>query len=625
MCGICGIVLNTSTENFVDEHLLRKMTDVLVHRGPDQEGVHVFLNHKVGLGFRRLSIIDLFTGNQPLSNEDNSLWIVFNGEIYNFQELRLDLEKHGHIFRTQTDTEVILHAYEEYGEACVEHLRGMFAFAIWDEPQQRLIVGRDRLGKKPFYYYFGPEGFAFASEIKALLQIPWISRELDEEALVYYLNYKYIPAPFTILQYVKKIPPANILIFNANGNTIRTQVYWQVEYLPKLNFRLEEVQEYFLDLLRDAIRARLVGDVPIGALLSGGIDSSLIVALMAEMSDRVRTFTIGFDEAGFDERKFARIVASRYGTDHHELVVTPDMMDVLPQLVWYLDEPMADVSALPTFYVAKMARQHVTVVLNGDGGDENFGGYWHYGAALRAQRFQRLPEWVRIGGLLPFVSLINDRLSNPFLTHLDQYLEQSSLPLWRQHELRLTLFNTRQLQSMLLDQNDYTKTRYFDQFVLESKDLDGLDAMLRTDLLSFLPGQLLVKMDRMSMGNSLEARSPLLDHNVIEFAARLPTNYKIRGAKSKFLLRNLAKHYIPVQLSRRKKMGFGVPLERWLYSDFSSKIQDLLLDPHAKIYEYVRLDGVQKLLHCPISERYANSGRIWALLILEMWLKEVLK
>ena len=492
MCGICGGAIRLKSPQMIDMEILKRMSATLIYRGPDWDGSYLSPDHKVGLGFRRLSIIDLSGGNQPICNEDGSKQIVFNGEIYNFQELRLRLEGFGHSFHTHSDTETIIHAYEEYGLACVEYLHGMFAFALWDASQRKLLLVRDRLGKKPLYYWHGSQGLYFASELKALLQVPQMPRLVDEQALAEYFRYQYVPAPRSILQNVYKLPPAHTLVYDVEQNSLDISSYWQPEFEPKLSLSVPEAEEALLEELRRAVRQRLISDVPLGARLSGGIDLSLVVALMAEAGPQVKTFTIGFDDSKFDERPYARAVAERYSTDHHELVVCPDMLDVLPHLAWYLDEPMADPSALPTYYVSQMARKHVTVVLNGDGGDENFGGYWHHGASLAAQNFCWCPAGCgmesrqinRYSGRLPDYSLL------PRLAHR---LDEGDLQLWKLHESRLTLFDVEFLHSLLLPTTQYTLKSYFEQIYSGAPGLDDVDALLRARPLGVLPGQLLVK------------------------------------------------------------------------------------------------------------------------------------
>jgi len=624
MCGVCGGIIRPDSAQTMNVEIIRRMSNALVHRGPDRDGFFLSPDCKVGLGFRRLSVIDLSSGDQPISNEDSSIQIVFNGEIYNFRELRATLENRGHRFQTNSDTETIVHAYEEYGVDCVQRLHGMFAFALWDSSSRKLFLARDRLGKKPLYYWHGSHGFFFASELKSLLQIPETPRQVDERSLAEYFRYQYIPAPRSILQGVLKLPPAHTLIYDVEQNSLNLSNYWQPEFEPKLRLSMDEAEEALLEELRKAVRQRLISDVPLGALLSGGIDSSLVVALMAEAGPQVKTFTIGFDDSGFDERPYAREVANRYDTEHHELVVRPNMLDVLPRLAWYLDEPMADPSALPTYYVSQMARQHVTVVLNGDGGDENFGGYWHHGAALTAQQLSMLPTWLR-NGLLRLITQHGDRLSRiPLFSRLSRGLEQADWHLWKLHEIRMELFDTHSLQSLFPQAASLPSESNFERIYLQAQDLKSVDAMLRTDLLAVLPGQLLVKMDRMSMANSLETRSPLLDHKVVELAARLPANYKIAYRKKKILLRRLAARFIPNDLARRPKMGFAAPLQRWLYQEHAAPVRNILLDPQARIYEYVQRSAVKALLDCAPVERSTNSQRIWALLILENWLQGIL-
>ena len=624
MCGICGEAFRLSSPKMIDKGILKRMSTTLIHRGPDQDGFYLSPDYKVGLGFRRLSIIDLSSGDQPIGNEDGSIQIVFNGEIYNFRELRSTLEACGHSFRTKSDTETIVHAYEQYGVDCVKHLHGMFAFALWDASQRKMLLARDRLGKKPLYYWHGPQGLYFASELKALLQVPEMPRQVDQQALAQYLRYQYIPAPLSILQGVYKLLPAHTLVYELEKNSLEITSFWQPEFEPKLSLSMPEAEEALLDELRRAVRQRLISDVPLGVLLSGGINSSLIVALMAEAGPQVKTFTIGFDDADFDERSYARIVAERYSTDHHELVVRPDMLDVLPRLAWYLDEPMSDPSALPTYYVSKMARQHVTVVLNGDGGDEDFGGYWHHGATMAAQKLARVPGWLRHGLSRSITRYGNWLPEYSLLPRVARRLDEGDWPFWKLHESRLTLYDEHSLKSLVSSIALSTSESYFEQTYLNAPGLKGVDALLRADLLAFLPGQLLVKMDRMSMANSLETRSPLLDHKVVELAAQLPAKYKITSRKKKIILRHLAGRFIPSSLACRPKMGFGVPLERWLYREHKGAVRDILLNPNARIFEYVQLNVVRQLVECAPAMQPINSRRLWGLLILENWLHEIL-
>lgn len=626
MCGICGVVNLETSSNLVSLPLLRSMASTLIHRGPDSDGYYISSDHTVGLGFRRLQIIDLSTGDQPIPNEDNSIQVISNGEIYNFQELRKRLKALGHVFRTRTDTEVIVHAYEQYGDGCVEHFRGMFAFALWDQRNRRLLLARDRVGKKPLYYYHHPRYFVFGSELKSLLRHPGVPTEIDPEALELYWTYGYIPAPWTILSGVHKLPPAHYLVVDLEQNRVETKRYWDPEYLPKLDITQVEASEQFLFLLKEAVRLRMVSDVPLGALLSGGIDSSLIVALMSEQAGQpIETFTIGFEEASHDERPFANIVAQRYETKHHEYVVRPNVAEVLPELVWYLDEPMADSSALPTYYVAQMARQQVTVVLNGDGGDENFGGYRHYRSVLNSDLFNHLPGGIRNGVIRPIAYSLMQNFNHSLFRRLFNLAEHASWPTWAKHEHRMFMF--REPERKLLvpgERSDQNLTRNYFRDVYERGICDNsLDAMLRADILSVLPGDLLVKMDRMSMAHSLEARSPFLDHELIEFVAKLPTQFKVTQTKRKALLQRVAKEYLPPELLKRKKKGFSVPIHNWLERDFGDRIPEILLDKGAQIREFVSPKVLESLFDS--SPQKVMGHQLWALLVFEFWLSEVLK
>lgn len=623
MCGICGITLPINLTKTIDPALLGRMSQLLIHRGPDDQGVYLDPDRKNGLGFRRLSIIDLSTGSQPLANEDKTLWVVFNGEIYNFQELRRELEALGHVFHTNSDTETLLHGYEQYGTSLVDYLRGMFAFAIWDANHRRLFMARDRLGKKPLYYVFTESGFFFASELKALTKSNLVSKEIDPQALQLYLTYGYIPAPWSILKQVKKLPPAHVLTLDVAQWQVSIHKYWEPVYAPKLELSPEEVERNFTERLREAVRLRMISDVPLGALLSGGIDSSLVVALMAEQSNQpVRTFTIGFEDSGFDERPYARQVAERYRTQHHTYVVRENAVELLPRIAWFLDEPMADSSALPSYYVAQMARQEVTVVLNGDGGDENFGGYWHHGAVLDALRFARLPHALRNGLIRPAADAAYALTHHSFFQRLYSLTEQSTWKTWALHERRMELFRPEMRVELLLPHEEFKKVKYFSDLYHGTEKMNITDRILHADLLGVLPGQLLVKMDRMTMAHSLEARSPFLDQEVVEFAARLPVEYKINRGEKKILLRAIAKKYLPPAVIERRKMGFAAPLEKWFRQGLGQQALALLGEPNAKIYSYLAFNSVQPILHSSISGDSASAARIWSLMILEFWLQE---
>ena len=622
MCGICGKLVLRDSSPPVSREQLESMAGVLYHRGPDSDGYYT--NGSIGLGFRRLSIIDLFTGDQPMANEDESIWIIFNGEVYNFQELRPRLEAVGHRFRSRTDTETVIHAYEQYGVDCVQHLRGMFAFAIWDKGR-RLFLARDRLGKKPVYYYHGGDTFVFASELKALLQAPEVPREIDAQAVDEYLTWGYIPAPRAILKGVHKLPPAHWLTVEADTGRLHIERYWEPAYIPKLTLSLDEAAEQLRELLTEAVRLRLISDVPLGALLSGGVDSSIVVGLMAELSDQsVKTFSIGFEEQSHNELPYARQVAQRFSTDHHEFIVRPNAAEVLPRLVWYLDEPMADSSALPTYYVAQMARQYVKVVLNGDGGDEAFAGYNSYAAVLAYQRYGALPRWLREGVIEAALCMLpaNQSFDHP-LQRVCRLVAHSKLKLPQQFACWGTVFDAPSRQALLTPEFAAQVPASEPLYVSENS-LGTLDWMLRTDRLNYLPGDLLVKMDRMTMGHSLEARSPFLDHKVVESAARLPEEYKRRGRTAKFLLRHACADLLPPDVRRRPKQGFGVPIGRWFRRELRELAQEMLLGPQARQRGFFQVASIKSLLDNHQEGREEHSARLWSLLVLELWQRQFL-
>jgi asparagine synthase (glutamine-hydrolysing) len=620
MCGICG-KLNFDGQP-VDETLIRRMEDVLFHRGPDGRGSYV--EGSIGLGHRRLSIIDLSTGDQPMSNEDGSIWIVFNGEIYNFPELTRELQARGHRFKSRSDTEAIVHLYEEYGAGCVKKLRGMFAFALWDERERRLLLARDRAGKKPLFYRLTADSLAFASEIKAILQDPAVPRELDVQAMHDYLTYQYVPPPATIFKGINKLPPAHTLVWEKGQ--VRIERYWDLYYTPKLAISEEEAAQHLRELLREAVRMRLISDVPLGALLSGGIDSSFVVALMAELMDQpVQTFSIGFAEQDFDELPYARIVAERFATDHHEFIVRPDALEVLPELIWRFDEPFADSSALPTYYVSKITRQHVTVALNGDGGDESFAGYPRYLGFRIVRLYQLLPRPLRerlIGGVLAALPTLTARPGFWYLlARLNEISLASEAGLYAQSVIffndnrKLALYSPAlrdELQAR--DSLDYI-LHYFG----DDQATEFVDQMLYSDVMTYLPGALLVKMDRMTMAHSLEGRSPFLDHELMEFAASLPADFKLRGRTLKYLLKQAGEGILPPEILHRAKQGFSVPLNYWFRGELRGFLQEVFAAPRLVAEGYFNGETLARFLREHLEGRADHSHRIWALLCLELW------
>lgn len=623
MCGIAGILSLSGQPP--DQALLRGMNGRLAHRGPDDEGYH--FNGRLALAQRRLSIIDLQTGQQPLANEDGTVWVTFNGEIYNFQELRRRLEAQGHRFQTASDTEVIVHAYEQHGPDCVQHFRGMFAFAVWDARQQTLFLARDRVGKKPLYYAWVGGSLLFASELQALLSHSGLRREVDPAAVDAYLTYGYIPAPRTIFRDVFKLPPAHHLTVRGTDRP-RPECYWQLEYGPKLELSEPAAAEQFLDLLREAVRLRMIADVPLGALLSGGIDSSLVVALMSQASSQpVRTFSIGFAEEEFNELPYARLVARQYGTEHHELMVRPSALDILPMLVRHYGEPFADSSAIPSYHVARLTRQHVKVALNGDGGDECFAGYERYRGMALAEYYQKIPGRNLIGYLGTLLPESLPRRSR--LGQAKRFLQAANLPRESRYLRWVSYFTSEHKQRLYSAAfraelaGQYAEDWLAQQFQEANRPgLDPLDHVLAVDVRSYLPYDLLVKMDIATMACSLEARSPFLDHHVMEFAARLPTSLKLRRTSLKHLLKRVAGQLLPPQTYQRRKMGFGVPVGDWMRGELRPLIEDTLLSSQSRSGRYFDPQAVRELARSHLDGRRDASYQLWALLWLELWHRE---
>src|SRR5947207_10805963 len=556
------------------------MNEAIRHRGPDEDGF--YFSDGAGLAMRRLSIIDLRTGQQPIHNRDQTAWIVFNGEIYNYRELRAQLEKLGHQFYTDSDTEAIVHAYDEYGTDCPKHLRGMFAFAIWDTRTKSLFLARDRVGKKPLLYAEVNGQLIFGSEFSALLLHPDVSRDIDVEAIHYYLTFICVPAPLTAYRAIRKLEPGHWLLWK-NGET-RIERYWQLDFSKKLNISEEEAVERAVAILRDAVKVRLMSEVPLGAFLSGGIDSSTVVALMSqESSEPVKTFSIGFEEQDFSELHHARRVAEHVGADHHEFIVRPDAMEVLPLLVEHYGEPYADSSAIPTYYVSRETRRHVTVALNGDGGDECFAGYERYAAMRLAERYRKLPGLMREGVIKQAVNLLpSSELRRSRIRSVKRFLQAASLSPVERY-LRWTSVLDRAAKDELYTDEfrhqmaGHDPARWLSPWFAQANGAGVVDASLLTDTMTYLPNDLLVKVDIASMAVSLEARSPFLDHHVIEFAASLPERMKLRGLTTKYILKKTLKRLLPAENLSRGKMGFGVPVGHWLRGPLQGFLREQLL------------------------------------------------
>lgn len=621
MCGILGI-LNANGEP-VDRGNILSMAAVMSHRGPDGEGA--YCDGPVGLAHRRLSIIDLSGGAQPMSNEDGSVWITFNGEIYNFPDLKRDLEAKGHRFRTRSDTEAIVHAYEEYGPDCVKRLRGMFAFGIWDARKRRLFLARDRMGKKPLHYFSDGKRFIFASEIKAIVQDRGVPREIDPEALVDYFTYMYIPFPRTIFRSVRKLPPAHWMTVSldgaeADGSPLRieSQAYWDLRYSPDPSPSEEEWIAGLRDKIAEAVRIRLMSEVPLGAFLSGGVDSSVVVAAMAAAQEQpVKTFSIGFDEEDFSEIRYARLVARRFGTDHHEEIVRPDAMEVLPRLAWEFDEPFADSSAIPTYYVSRMARQHVTVVLSGDGGDETFAGYRRYAWADGLSRWDFMPGFVRKAvfgwpsALMPQGMRGKGALRNMSMGPFERYRSLIT------HDEPGYLDGL--LAADVKAQVAFGRDGLFRDIYDRPAETDYLTRLQYLDTKTYLAEDILTKVDRSSMLCSLETRAPLLDHELQEYAATIPSSLKLFGSEKKYILRRAARDVVPDEVLDRPKMGFAVPLATWFKKDLDGFARDILLSPTARQRGLFDSRFVEKVLDDHQKKTRDLSARIWSLLFFEQW------
>jgi asparagine synthase (glutamine-hydrolysing) len=623
MCGVCGVLsLNGAS---VDRTTLENMNQALLHRGPDSSGS--FVQDGVGLAARRLAIIDLEGGDQPIANEDGTIHVVQNGEIYNYRELREELERGGHRLATRSDTEVLVHLYEDHGPRFVEKLRGMFAIALWDGRARRLVLARDRFGIKPLYYRLTGESLSFASELKALLRQPGFDREIDLNALETYLAFSFIPAPLTIFRGVSKLPPGSVLTWDTNQGERGPQIvsYARPGPVSAAEARTEteeELAEELLDRLRDSVRAHLIADVPVGVLLSGGIDSCTLAALASmESSAPVMTFSIGFDEPRFDERARARLVAERYGTDHHELVVRPDAVELLPKLAQVYDEPFADASAIPTFIVSKLARQHVKVALSGEGGDELFGGYDYYVGHLLAPRLRALARLAR-----PFVERLPS--SSAKASSLDhkakRFVRGARLTPLERHYVWKEVFSPEGRTELFredrrgeLDPLELLRRRYD-----ESEGCDELSRVMDVDLGIFLVDDMLVKTDRASMANSLEARVPFLDPVVSELALALPSRLKVRPFATKRLIRSAVARLLPKEVIEGKKQGFSIPVARWLRGELQPVAREVLSPERVRAQGFFKPETVTRMIDGHASGRADFSRQLWALLVFSLWYDE---
>lgn len=621
MCGIVGVVNNGGRA--VDRLVLEKMNRAIIHRGPDDDGF--FVNENVGLAMRRLSIIDLAGGRQPIHNADKTKWIVFNGEIYNYQELRKGLEERGHRFYTNSDTEAIVHLYDEYGAKCLDHLRGMFAIAIWDTVEKSLFLARDRVGKKPLLYAHLPNGdLIFGSEFSAVLEHPAISRAVDYRAIDAYLSYLCVPAPMTAFEQIRKLEPGHWLKWK--DGQIVTERYWLPDFSRKIKISEEDAIEETTRILGESTRLRMISEVPLGAFLSGGVDSSTIVALMArESSEPVKTFSIGFEEQDFSELKYARRVAEHVGAEYNEFIVRPDALEVLPALVEHYGEPYADSSAIPTYYVARETRKHVTVALNGDGGDESFAGYERYAAMQIAEHYRKIPAALRkilvekTIGLLPASNLKRSRVRDA-----KRFIQAANLPKIERYFRWVSTFNRDAKKELYADEflelaGPGEASEYIEGWFAKSNGSGILDAALLTDQMNYLPNDLLVKVDIAAMANSLEARSPFLDHKLIEFAASLPESMKMKRFETKSLLKKVAARLVPSEVVYRRKMGFGVPIGDWFRGGMKEFVREALLSEKSLQRGIIHPEAMRRYVDEHTGAKQDHAFQIWTLLMLELW------
>jgi asparagine synthase (glutamine-hydrolysing) len=619
MCGICG-KFNFDRESAVSPVLVRSMADQIAHRGPDDEGY--FVNGPIGLGFRRLSIIDLNTGHQPLSNEDDTVWIVFNGEIYNYRELRLDLESKGHVFKTHTDTEVIVHLYEEFGTDCVSKLRGMFAFAIWDSRHQRLFIARDRVGIKPLYYWLSDKSLVFGSEIKAILADPEVEREVAPEMIDRFLTFYYVPGEETLLRNIYKLAPGSWMLVADGKVTIRQ--YWNLQFAPVAR-SLSDAEAELTALLDECVRMHMIADVPVGFLLSGGLDSTaLLGAAVGKTDHSLSSFTLGFSAPGLaDERPYARLAAERFGSKHYEMSISAqEFADFLPRFSWYMEEPVCEPQAVALFYVTRLAAQHVKVLISGEGGDEAFAGYPIYRNLLWLERIKTVIRPVA-GLLSSAIARVNQtwpshRLEKygPLLTMPLQsyYYSRSSSPSRYFNACANELYTSEFFRNIDKEFSTEPITRY-----LNDGAASGIvNRMLYADTKTSLPDDLLLKADKMTMANSVELRVPFLDHKFLEFAAALPENLKVRGFATKFVAKKALRNKVPAEILSRKKVGFPVPYESWMRNELRDWVHDILLDRTSLDRGYFRKDAIEKLIRRD-QEFHTNSKEILSLVALELW------
>ncbi|MFQ5963089.1 MAG: asparagine synthase (glutamine-hydrolyzing) [Candidatus Scalinduaceae bacterium] len=619
MCGICG---RLDFKKEVKASNISSMTQSLFHRGPDEEGIYV--EGRIGLGCRRLSIIDLKGGHQPLSNEDKNIWAVFNGEIYNFKEVKVYLEKQGHVFKTRCDTEVIVHSYEEWGTNFVIHLNGMFAIALWDSRQKKLVLVRDRVGIKPLYYAISEDGITFGSELKAVLNDPMVQVDLDSKAVHYFFALNYIPAPLTIYKQVKKLNPGEMLI--CDRDHVSTKCYWDLpresEEENSLGFYSKKTYEGLLE----SVGLRLMSDVPMGIFLSGGVDSSIICALYSQITQqKIKTFSVGFKESSYNELDKARLVAERFNTDHYELIITPKIDDILPKLVRCFDEPFADSSAIPLYYVSTLASEYVKVVLTGDGADEIFGGYETYVANNLINLYKKIPPFVRKGIIAKLsyaLPVCHSKISLDY--KIKRFIAGAELSPIHAHAFWRTIFSLEEQSKMFSAsfQRNISETNYFedyeDHFTL-GKEFDFLNRYMYVDVKLYLPNDMLVKVDRVTMANSIEARVPFLDHNLIEMAFKMPSKYKINYFSKKYILKKAFSGILCKKLLFQKKQGFNVPIPMWINNELKELIRDNLFSKKMMESGIFERHFLRKIVDEHAKRIFNHSHKIWGLLMFSLW------
>jgi asparagine synthase (glutamine-hydrolysing) len=628
MCGFCGFIVDHN-RNIDLSCVLTEMIDKLAHRGPDSHG-HYYADKTgsiVGFGHRRLSIIDLsVNAQQPMGNEDNSVIVVFNGEIYNYEQLTVDLKKRGHKFRSNSDTEVIVHLYEEMNDECVNKLEGMFAFALLDKEKSKILLARDRMGIKPLFYTFKNNQLYFASELKALLCLNELSRELSTKALDYFITYGYIPGEETIFKDIKKLQPASYLTFERERGSVTTKKYWKIEYLPKVGGNEDDLSEKLIELLQQAIKRHLISDVPVGAFLSGGMDSSVVVAMMNQVRGKgINTFSLGYSDSGNDELYYAALVSDHFQTCHQEFKVKPDMSQIIPELMWYLDEPFFDNSIIPTYYISKLARSKVKVVLSGDGGDEIFGGYeW-----ARRQQYQNAlgivsPLIKNMIGKSGWSALgLHDEYGKTWVSKAKRFLYDLNNNIEDGFNRRTCVSNTfRQMlytEDLKNELNGFNASDYQYNLFYDAQVKDEREKMLYVDTMSFLPDDCLFKVDRMSMAHGLEVRVPFLDRDLVEFSARIPFEYKIKGFTSKYILKKTFAPFLPSDILRQRKQGFTIPISDWLRSDLRELARSILMSKTFKKRGLFNQKSVEWMLEKHNQKKQEFGHRIWSLVVFETW------